>query len=174
MNCNKSSKPVGIQKRFMLKLQVFVLPVALVLLVWTTACDREKFIDQSVSIQEDAWLDEEEMVFKVDIPDTLTRYRFFINVRNSTTYRYSNIYFFLTTQFPDGGMSRDTIECTLADKSGKWLGKGTGKYRDNRIFIRENIRFPQKGTYTFYLNQAMRDAKLEGISEAGIRLEKME
>lgn len=139
-----------------------------------TACDREKFFDQSTSIPDDTWPANKEMAFKVDITDSVSAYRFFINVRNGTSYRYSNIYFFLTTEFPGGGMSRDTIECQLADKSGKWLGKGTGKYRDNRIFIRENIRFPQKGTYTFYLNQAMRDDKLEGISEAGIRLEKME
>lgn len=69
-------------------------------------------------------------------------------------------------------MSRDTIECTLADKSGKWLGKGSGRYRDNRILIRDDIRFPRKGEYTLRLNQAMREEVLEGISEAGVRLEK--
>jgi gliding motility-associated lipoprotein GldH len=69
-------------------------------------------------------------------------------------------------------MSRDTIECMLAAKNGKWLGKGSGRYRDNRIWIRDNIRFPRKGEYTLRLNQAMREDVLVGISEAGIRLEK--
>ncbi|HLO91421.1 MAG TPA: gliding motility lipoprotein GldH [Lentimicrobium sp.] len=136
------------------------------------ACDKEKFFDQSISIPNDIWPADKEMLFKVDVEDTISPYRFFINVRNSTSYRYSNIYFFLSTEFPGGGVSVDTIECTLADKNGDWLGKGTGKYRDNRIFIRENIRFPLKGTYFIRLNQAMREEKLKGISEAGIRLEK--
>ncbi len=139
-----------------------------------TGCDREKFIDVSVSIPGDVWPSDKEVVFNVNIEDTISPYRFYINIRNSSDYRYSNVYFFLTTEFPKGGMSKDTIECILADKSGKWLGKGTGKYRDNRIFIRENIRFPQQGNYVIRLNQAMREDKLSGISEAGIRLEKQQ
>lgn len=148
-----------------------ILPVLFLLF---SGCDKEKFFDQSVSIPEDSWPADKEIVFNVNIEDTISPYRFYINVRNSATYRYSNIYFFLTTEFPGGGMSRDTIECTLADKTGKWLGRGTGNYRDNRVFIRENIRFPKKGTYHFRLNQAMREQKLKGISEAGIRLEKQQ
>jgi len=143
-----------------------------VLSLFVISCDNQKFFDNSISLTDDIWPSDKDMVFKVDIEDTISPYRFFINIRNSTSYRYSNIYFFLITEFPGGGMSRDTIECTLADKTGKWLGKGTGKYRDNRVYIRENIRFPRQGTYTLRLNQAMRENKLAGISEAGIRLEK--
>lgn len=145
---------------------------SLILILLFTSCDKEKFFDESISVKNDVWPADQEMVFKVNIEDTISAYRFFINIRNSTSYRYSNIYFFLVTEFPGGGMSRDTIECILADKSGKWLGKGTGKYRDNRVFIRENIQFPRQGTYVLRLNQAMREEKLKGISEAGIRLEK--
>lgn len=137
-----------------------------------TSCDREKFFDKSVSIPGDVWPSDQELVFNVNIEDTISPYRFYINIRNSSDYRYSNVYFFLITEFPHGGMSRDTIECILANKAGKWLGKGTGKYRDNQIFIRENIKFPQKGNYVIRLNQAMREDELHGISEAGIRLEK--
>lgn len=146
--------------------------ILVVLSLFVISCDDQKFFDNSISLTDDIWPSDKEMVFKVDIEDTISPYRFFINIRNSTSYRYSNIYFFLITEFPGGGMSRDTIECTLADKTGKWLGKGTGKYRDNRVYIRENIRFPRQGTYTLRLNQAMRENKLAGISEAGIRLEK--
>lgn len=146
--------------------------IMVVLSLFVSSCDDQKFFDNSISLTDDLWPSDKEMVFKVDIEDTISPYRFFINIRNSTSYRYSNIYFFLITEFPGGGMSRDTIECTLADKTGKWLGKGTGKYRDNRVYIRENIRFPRQGTYTLRLNQAMRENKLAGISEAGIRLEK--
>lgn len=149
-------------------------PILSIILLVSTACDRDKFFDQSISVPNDVWPADKEMLFNVTIDDTVSPYRFFINLRNSTTYRYSNIYFFLSTEFPGGGISVDTIECVLADKNGDWLGKGTGKYRDNRIFIRENIRFPLKGTYNIRLNQAMREENLKGISEAGIRLEKQE
>lgn len=154
-------------------IRIVAIILILLSLMWIlTGCDKEKFFDESVSLENDQWPSDKEMVFKVNIEDTTSAYRFFINVRNSTSYRYSNVYFFLTTELPGGSMSRDTIESVLAAKNGKWLGKGTGKYRDNRIFIRENIIFPRQGSYTFRLNQAMREKNLEGISEAGIRLEK--
>lgn len=139
-----------------------------------SACDREKFFDESLSLPQDKWPKDEALAFTIPVEDTISPYRFYINVRNSTTYNYNNIYFFLTTEYPGGGYSQDTIECLLASKDGSWLGKGTGAYRDNRIHIRDNIKFPQKGKYTLRLRQAMREDELKGISEAGIRLEKQE
>jgi gliding motility-associated lipoprotein GldH len=137
-----------------------------------TACDQDKFFDESLSLSGDQWPKDEALSFAINIDDTVSPYRFHINVRNSTKYSYNNIYFFLTTEYPGGGFSQDTIECQLAAKSGNWLGKGTGSYRDNRIFIRKNIIFPRKGIYTLRLRQAMREDVLHGISEAGVRLEK--
>ncbi len=153
---------------FRIRIPVLLLLSALVF----AACDRDKFFDESLSLPGDKWPKDEALSFVVNIDDTLSPYRFHINVRNSTSYAYNNIYFFLTTGYPGGGYSQDTIECLLAAKDGSWLGKGTGSYRDNRIFIRENIRFPRKGAYTLNLRQAMREDVLGGISEAGIRLEK--
>jgi gliding motility-associated lipoprotein GldH len=136
------------------------------------SCDSSKHFDENLSLPGDAWPMDEALTFNVNIDDTVSTYRFFINVRNSTSYKYNNIYFFLTTTYPGGGMSRDTIECMLAARDGSWLGRGSGKYRDSRIPIRTQIRFPRKGEYVLRLNQAMREDILHGISEAGIRLEK--
>ncbi len=136
------------------------------------SCDSSKYFDENLSLPGDAWPMDEALTFNVNIDDTVSTYRFFINVRNSTSYKYNNIYFFLTTTYPGGGMSRDTIECMLAARDGSWLGRGSGKYRDSRIPIRTQIRFPRKGEYVLRLNQAMREEILPGISEAGIRLEK--
>jgi len=139
-----------------------------------SSCDMNKFYDENMSLENDEWPKDKAMAFKIDVQDTIGTYSFFINVRNNTSYHYNNICFFLTTEFPGGGMSRDTIECLLAAKNGEWLGKGSGRYRDNRIPIRNNIRFPRSGTYTLSLHQAMREDVLKGISEAGVRLEKEE
>lgn len=137
-----------------------------------SGCDRDKFFDESLSLPYDTWKQDEALSFTIPVEDTTSAYRFYINVRNSTSYNYNNIYFFLTTEYPGGGYSQDTIECLLAAKDGSWLGKGTGSYRDNRMHIRDNIIFPRKGTYILRLRQAMREDELKGISDAGIRLEK--
>ncbi|WP_062037870.1 gliding motility lipoprotein GldH [Lentimicrobium saccharophilum] len=147
-------------------------PLSFLLVIAFAGCDPDKFYDESLSLPGDRWPKEDALSFTVNIEDTVSPYSFYLNVRNSTSYKYNNIYFFLTTSYPGGGMSRDTIECMLASKNGEWLGKGNGRYRDNRIWVRDNIRFPRKGEYTLRLNQAMREDVLEGISEAGVRLEK--
>jgi len=110
--------------------------------------------------------------FDVSISDTISKNDFFINIRNSTEYSFSNIFFFITTTFPDGGTTRDTVECFLADINGKWLGKGLGKFKDNRILFKRNMSFPSKGIYSFEFEQAMRVENIKGIDEIGIRIVK--
>jgi gliding motility-associated lipoprotein GldH len=96
----------------------------------------------------------------------------YINIRNASGYAYSNLYLFLDTKYPNNSMSRDTIECILADPSGKWLGDGSGDIWDNQILFKKNVRFKQIGTYKFRYEQAMRMPKLPMIMDVGLRIEK--
>ena len=79
------------------------------------------------------------MKFEVNIADTITPHNFYINVRNADGYPYGNIFMFIKTTFPNGKMSNDTLECTLADEKGKWLGSGIGDLYDNQIPFKKNV-----------------------------------
>ena len=136
------------------------------------SCDSKRFFEENKSIVKSVWNSKDKAVFNVMIRDTLTRYDFSINMRNSGDYQYSNIYLFLKTVFPDGKFSRDTIECQLADYDGKWLGSGISSVKFNRFLFRKGVRFPQTGRYVFEVEQAMRVRDLKGISDIGIRIEK--
>ena len=141
----------------------------------STSCDQNMVYDRSLKINEVGWHEDSVMEFDdVIIHDSLSPFDFYINLRHNTNYRYSNFYFFLSTTLPNGHMSRDTIELILADRAGKWYGNGSGHIRDNRILIREKLKFPQTGNYHFTLSQAMRedDGILEGIINVGVRIEK--
>jgi gliding motility-associated lipoprotein GldH len=59
----------------------------------------------------------------------------------------------------------------LAYPDGTWKGKGSSKIRDNRFWIAKNIKFEQKGKYTFELRQATVDSTLKGICDVGLHLE---
>jgi gliding motility-associated lipoprotein GldH len=144
----------------------------LIVLMASYACDKKRFFDETTKIPVNGWHKDSAAVFNVKITDTLRFYRFFINLRHNDNYRYSNFYLFLNTRLPDGLRTRDTIEMTIADFTGKWLGKGFGTLRDNQILIRENLRFPRKGTYHFTIEQAMREEVLKGIENVGIRVER--
>lgn len=124
-----------------------------------------------MEVDESGWNQEDSQLFEFEIKDSLLIYDLYLNVRNTTDYEYSNLYFFISTQFPDGRKFMDTVQCILADHRGKWLGKGLGKIKDNRLLFKRGIRFPASGLYTMTIEQAMREEKLKGISDVGIRLE---
>jgi len=96
----------------------------------------------------------------------------YLNVRNGPEYPYSNIFIFMNTVFPDGQIARDTIELTLADYDGRWLGSGMGSVKFSRFLFQKNVQFKQAGTYRFILEQAMRVRELSGIHDVGLRIEK--
>jgi len=110
--------------------------------------------------------------FDVEVVDTMKGYDFYIDLRNGSAYPYANIFMFVNTTFPSGNSARDTVECFLADKSGRWLGSGLGDILDNHILFKENVRFPNAGTYSFEFEQGMRTENLPEILDVGISIEK--
>jgi gliding motility-associated lipoprotein GldH len=136
------------------------------------SCDSRRFYEENHVIRNGLWNRYETVRFEVKIPDTLTRYDFYLNVRNDFDYPYSNLYFFVHTILPDGTADRDTVECQLADYSGKWYGKGIGSVKFNRFLFEKGIRFRKAGRYVFEFEQAMRTIDLKGIRDIGLRIER--
>ena len=130
------------------------------------------FFQESKTISNKNWEQESNITFDVSVTDTMTGYDFYIDLRNEASYPFANIYMFVITTFPSGKSARDTVECFLADKTGRWLGTGLGDVLDNHILFKENIRFPNAGTYRFEFEQGMRKEALPSILDLGISLEK--
>ena len=143
-----------------------------VLAVMVEACDSNRVFDSNEPVNPEGWIPREAKEFRVEITDTISIYNLYINLRHTNDYPYSNIYFFVQTRFPNGQLYRDTVEYVLADPSGKWLGKGLGKIKDNRYPFRKGIHMPAKGTYVFRIEQAMRENYLKGIHDVGLRIER--
>ena len=137
------------------------------------SCDSSMVFEKNKEIGKEGWAKGDIAKFNAEIPDATLPYNFYINIRNSNDYSYSNIFLFVKTLYPDGKISVDTVECYLADLDGKWLGKASGRYVDNRILFKKNVKFPASGMYSFEFEQAMRTEKLEGIEDFGIRIEKV-
>lgn len=135
------------------------------------SCDQNRYFEQNIEIPQEIWSYQEIKKFDVKIEDTNSLFNFYLNVRNTTEYPFANLYVFVETTFPDSLMARDTIELQLAGRNGKWLGSGYGKYKYNQFILRKGMRFVQKGSYRFRIEQGMRTDDLEGISDIGIRLE---
>lgn len=145
---------------------------SLFILIVLASCDFNYTYNKNVDITDGKWFKDEAARFEVLIEDSIISQNFYLNLRNDTEYRYSNLFVFLTTHFPNGNITRDTIECVLADPSGKWLGKGWGNIKENKILLNQNLRFPMTGKYEFFIQQAMRVDTLEGIHSVGLSFEK--
>lgn len=139
-----------------------------------SSCNFTSIYNENVIIGDAKWYKDEAVRFEVLINDSLASYEFNLNLRNTTDYRYSNLYIFLMTKFPNGNMTRDTIECVLADIDGRWLGKGWSNLKENNILLKKDLQFPLTGKYVFFIQQAMREDTLEGIHNVGIQINKAE
>ena len=137
------------------------------------SCDPDRVYDKFKDIDGGIWNRTETIKFDVQIDDTVSYNTVFVNTRNSGDYAFSNLYIFMNTIYPDKKVSRDTIDCVLANDEGKWLGKGLGDKKDCQFLLKKGVRFHKKGIYTFEMEQAMRVDKLKGIESIGIRIEKM-
>ena len=142
------------------------------LIIILFSCTSNTLFEKNCDIYNSSWNKKELISFEVPINDTTSHYNFFINVRNNTDYDFCNLYLFMNTIYPDKQVSKDTIECLIADSKGKWFGKGWGKYRFISLLLGKGIQFPQKGTYIFEFEQAMRKDTLENIAALGIKIEK--
>lgn len=144
----------------------------LLVVILFSACNNNVVYDENKEVNQRVWKTTDKLYYEVDITDTIKSYKLAINIRNTIEYPYSNIYFYMNTILPNGKVTKcDTIECYLAYPDGTWKGKGNSKIRDNRFWIAKNVKFEQKGKYTFELRQATIDSTLKGICDVGLHLE---
>ena len=148
-----------------------IVTLFIVLALAFSACTNDSFNQRTV-IPEAEWHQKNRIGFDADINDTINGYIFGIGLRHLENYRYSNLFVFLHTRMPNGNVTHDTIECTLATPEGRWIGKSSGSMRDLTLPLNENLRFPLTGTYHFEIEQAMREPVLKGISDIGLFIEK--
>jgi len=147
-----------------------IMLACIILGLWS--CEQRSVFDNNKNLPGDVWRSDQIIRLDVEIKDTVNIHKFYLNLRHKTIYRYANLFLFINTTYPDGTHARDTVECILADPSGKWLGKGISNIRDYQVLLRRGLRFPMQGTYTFEFEQAMREPELSGIMDIGLRIVK--
>lgn len=146
---------------------------AILLLALTifTSCDPNVLYNEDKHIDEKGWNMDNPLIFNLDVDDTSSTYLCCLDIRNRNDYAYSNIYFHITTIYPDGSVAADTnIEFQLAERNGRWLGKENGRYVDGRYPFCY-FHFPMQGSYQFVVHHAMRDTLLPGIKNIGMHIE---
>lgn len=137
-----------------------------------SACNSGVVYNKYNTFEKSEWYGKNKAVFEVEIADNQPLYDVNLMVRHAEAYPYSNLFLFLTTKYPDGKSTVDTLECRLSNSKGEWLGNGAGDIFDLTIGLTKSVKFPLVGKYTFSFEQAMRTDPLPLITDFGMEIKK--
>jgi gliding motility-associated lipoprotein GldH len=151
-----------------LKSGIFVLAIVVI-----ASCSGNDVYFEYKSIVGSGWNKDSVVAFDFEIKDIQSSYNVYVNVRNNGEYPYQNLWLFVHKTLPDSLLKKDTINFYLANDRGKWLGSGIGSVFDMPVLYQQNIKFAKAGKYSYKIIQAMRDTVLTGISDVGLRVEKI-
>lgn len=158
----------------MIRVKCFLTTVFTGIILVFLACNEPgTLIDQNTEIENHNWSYSNKLKTEVKITDQNIAYNIYFNFRHSADYRYSNIFILVHETNPAHQTKTTRFEFKLANPDGEWLGNGSGNLYSYRLPLQTNFRFPTSGTYTFTLEQNMRDNPLREVADVGLRVEKV-
>lgn len=148
--------------------------VAFVITTAVFSCGTIDVFEKNVSIPDHAWSSSFKPQINFEISDTTSLYNIFVVIRHTNAYRYNNIWLNVYTQIPGDSARKESVDLRLATDEKGWLGSGMDDIFEHRIRITEQpVALTKPGTYTFTLEQIMREEPLMHVMNAGIRVEKV-
>lgn len=139
-----------------------------------SSCNQGVLVQETTEIEQGQWAFQDVRRLSVDVSDTITSYDYHLLVRHGGQYAWQNLILYFKTYRPDNTFSIDTLNCTLAQPDGTWMGKGLGDILDNRILFKINQRFRTPGTYMFEFQHAMRPDTVMEVYDIGILISEAE
>ncbi|MBA4317740.1 MAG: gliding motility lipoprotein GldH [Flavobacterium sp.] len=142
------------------------------------SCDKKRVFDEYKSVGS-AWNKDSVVTFDLPVLDSTKRYNLFVNLRANNNYPFNNLFLIVAIEMPNGFTKVDTLEYKMADDYGNLLGDGFTDIKESKLFYKEKVRF--RGKYKVNIKQAVREngkvpgvTALEGITEVGFRIEKID
>lgn len=144
--------------------------IILFVIVCLASCQTLDVYEKTAFFKKHDWSSAEKPSFTFEIKDTTVPYNIFFVIRHHDAYHFKNIWVNLDVKDPD---TTYTIkrEFTLANNT-QWLGTGMDDIIEQRMPFSDKPYPLKKGTYTFTLQQVMREDPLQNVMAAGIRVEK--
>jgi len=112
--------------------------------------------------------------FNISDQDTAWRYNVYIVFRHTDAYNYNNIWIRGTVRMPGDSIARsDRYDLPLANNEKGWLGSGMDDIYEQRVWVHQSTKFNHPGTYSFTLEQIMREDPLKHVLNVGVRIERV-
>jgi gliding motility-associated lipoprotein GldH len=143
------------------------------------SCDKNRAFDQYKQVGE-KWHKDSIVTFTFNQNEVSKNYNLFVNIRDNSDYKFSNLYLIVSMEHPNGFTKVDTLQYLMANPDGTLLGDGFTDVKDNKLVYKENFKFPKSGKYIVKIQQAQRktgnvagEKSLDGITDVGFRIEKI-
>lgn len=148
-----------------------IIPLLLMCVAALSACQPTPIYSKFHTVPTSGWNQDSILTYDVEVEDSTTIYEVLIVVRHNMRYPYQNLWLFVDEFEKNMCIRRDTIEATLADNYGRWLGKGNNRFT-LLLMYNSSCRFKLTGNYTFNIQHGMRTERLEGITDIGLIIRK--
>ena len=141
-------------------------------IIFLFSCTTVDLYEKTVTIPGHSWQRSFKPTFEFTIKDTSAPYRLFFILRHNEKYSFNNIYINVFVKGP-GQDSAIKIQqdLVLATNDKGWLATGMDDIYEHRIPLAPDQNL-KAGTYTFTLEQIMREEPLKNVLNAGLRIEK--
>lgn len=133
------------------------------------SCRQTDVYNEFNTLPRNGWFKRDVQRFTPESPDSTGRYDLYLTLRHNGDYAYRNLWLFVSYTGADGEQKTDTVNCELADEFGRWSGGGWGSYYQQELLLDDCFRFVGK-EQVVTIQQAMRDDRIRGISDVGIRI----
>ena len=133
------------------------------------SCRQTDVYNEFNTLPRNGWFKRDVQRFTPESPDSTGRYDLYLTLRHNGDYAYRNLWLFVSYTGADGEQKTDTVNCELADEFGRWSGGGWGSYYQQELLLDDRFRFVGK-EQVVTIQQAMRDDRIRGISDVGIRI----
>jgi gliding motility-associated lipoprotein GldH len=149
--------------------------ISIGLLLTLISCDKTRVFEENHGFDSKNWYVDSAQTYHFSISDISKPYNVLINLRNSDSYPYYNL--FLRYYLSDSlgkELKSQQLELLLMDaKTGKPQGKGLGDIYTHQFDLLKNYTFQKPGSYQIKLKQYMRQDPLPEINSVGIRVEEV-
>ncbi len=135
------------------------------------SCSTVDLYEKSVALPGHKWSSSYRPAFSFTIKDSTAPYQLFLVLRHTEKYNFNNIYINLHAVLPGLDTLSIRKDLILATNEKGWLGIGMDDIYEHRIKLGDP-EYLKAGTYTFTIEQIMREDPLEHVMNAGIRVEK--
>ena len=133
------------------------------------SCRQTDVYNEFNTLPRNGWFKRDVQRFTPESPDSTGRYDLYLTLRHNGDYAYRNLWLFVSYTGADGVQKTDTVNCELAAEFGRWSGGGWGSYYQQELLLDDCFRFVGK-EQVVTIQQAMRDDRIRGISDVGIRI----